>query len=41
MTWPDIIAEGSAEIDTRVALATEISGHPVATVMPTVGARGY
>jgi hypothetical protein len=40
MTWPDIIAGGSAETKASVALATECSGHPFAMVMPTVGARG-
>jgi hypothetical protein len=40
MTWPDIVAGGSAEMEARVALATECLGHPLATVTPTVGARG-
>jgi hypothetical protein len=40
MTWPNIVAGGNTEIEARVALATECSGHPFATVMPTVGARG-
>jgi hypothetical protein len=40
MAWPDIVAGGSAEMKARVALATEYSGHPFATVTPTVGARG-
>ncbi len=40
MTWPDIVAGGSAEIEASVALAAECSGHPCATVMSTVGARG-
>jgi hypothetical protein len=37
MTWPDIVAGGSAETEARVALATECSGHPFATVPSTVG----
>jgi hypothetical protein len=40
MTWPDIVSGGNAETEARVALAIECSGHPLATVMPTVGARG-
>jgi hypothetical protein len=40
MTWPDIIAGGSVEMEARVALAMECSGHPFATVTPTVEARG-
>ncbi len=40
MTWPDIVAGGSPETKARVALAMECSGHPFATVMPTVGACG-
>ncbi len=40
MTWPNIIAGGSAETKASVALATERLGHPFATVMLTVGARG-
>ena len=40
MTWPDIVAGGSVETKASVALATERSGHPFATLMPTVGARG-
>ena len=40
MTWTNIIAEGSAETNASVAVATERSGHPFATVTPTVGARG-
>jgi hypothetical protein len=40
MTWPDIVAGGSTETKASVALATEHSGHPLATVMLTVGARG-
>jgi hypothetical protein len=40
MTLPDIVAGGSAETETRVALAMECLGHPLATLMPTVGARG-
>ncbi len=40
MTWPDIIDGGSVETEVRVALATECLGHPLATVMLTVGARG-
>jgi hypothetical protein len=39
MTWPNIIAGGSTETKTSVALATEHSGHLFATLMPTVGAR--
>ncbi len=40
MTRPDIVAGESAEIKASLALATEHSGHPFATMMPTVGARG-
>jgi hypothetical protein len=40
MTWPDIIAGRSLEMDASLALATKRSGHPFATKMPTVGARG-
>jgi hypothetical protein len=39
MTWPNIVAGGSTKNNASVALATERSGHPFATVMPTVGAR--
>jgi hypothetical protein len=41
MTWPDIIAGGSAKMEARVGLATECSGHPFATMTPKVGARGF
>jgi hypothetical protein len=40
MTLPGIVAGGSTETEARVALATECLGHPLATVMPTVGACG-
>ncbi len=40
MTWPNIIAGGSAVKEARLALATECLGHPLATVTSTVGARG-
>jgi hypothetical protein len=40
MTWPDIVAGGSAKTEARGRLATECSGHPFATVMLTVGAGG-
>jgi hypothetical protein len=40
MTWPDIVAGGSAGTEARVALATECLGHPLAIVMLTVVARG-
>jgi hypothetical protein len=40
MTWPDIVDGGSAGMEASVALATECSGHPLATVMLTFGARG-
>ncbi len=40
MTWPDIIDGGSAAMDAIVALAMECSGHPLATLTLTVGARG-
>jgi hypothetical protein len=40
VTWPGIIDGGSAETDARVALASECLGHPLATVMLTVGAHG-
>jgi hypothetical protein len=40
MTWPNIIVRGSAETKASMAFATEHSGHPFATVMLTVGARG-
>jgi hypothetical protein len=38
MTWLDIVAGGRAEMEARVALATE-PGHLFATVKLTVGAR--
>jgi hypothetical protein len=40
MTRPGIVAGGSMETKASMTLATEHSGHPFATVMPTVGARG-
>jgi hypothetical protein len=40
MTWPAIIDGGSAGMEARVALAMECLGHPLATMMLTVGARG-
>ncbi len=40
MTWPNIVAGGKVETKTSVALATEHLGHPFATLMPAVGARG-
>jgi hypothetical protein len=40
MTWPNIIDGGSADTDARVALATECSGHLLATIKRTVGACG-
>jgi hypothetical protein len=33
ITWPNIVAGGQAETKARVALATERSGHPLATEM--------
>ncbi len=39
MTWPNIVAGGSAE-EASVVLATERLGHLFATVTPTVSARG-
>ncbi len=41
MTWPNIVDGGSAGTEARVALATECLGHLLATVMLTVGARGF
>jgi hypothetical protein len=40
MTWPNIVDGGSAGTDARVALVMKCSGHPLATVVLTVGARG-
>jgi hypothetical protein len=40
MTWPDIVDKGSVGTEDRVVLATECLGHPLATVMLTVRARG-
>jgi hypothetical protein len=40
MTWPDIVAGGNAKTKASMALAAEHLGHPFATLMPTVGARG-
>jgi hypothetical protein len=40
MTWPNIVAGGRAETEARLALVTEHSGHPFATVTLMVGARG-
>ncbi len=40
MTWPAIVDGGSAVMEARVVLAVECSGHPLATVTLTVGARG-
>jgi hypothetical protein len=40
MTWSNIVAGGSTETKASAALAAEHFGHPFATVMPTVGARG-
>jgi hypothetical protein len=40
MTCPAIVDGGSAGMEARVALAMECSGHPLATVMLTVGACG-
>ncbi len=40
MIWPDIINGGSAGMEARVVLAMDCSGHLLATVMLTVGARG-
>ncbi len=40
MTWPDIVAGGSVEMDARVATAMECFGHLYATATPTVGACG-
>ncbi len=40
ITWPNIVAGGSAETEARVALATECLGHPLATVTLTVGHVG-
>jgi hypothetical protein len=40
ITWPGIVDGGSAEMDARLALATGCSGHLLATMTLTVGARG-
>jgi hypothetical protein len=40
MTWPVIVDGGSVGTEARVALATECLGHPLATMMLTVGAHG-
>jgi hypothetical protein len=40
MTWPNIIDGGSAGMEARVVLAAECLGHPLATVMLIVVARG-
>ncbi len=40
MTWPNILTGGSAEMEARVALAMECSGHPFVTATLTVGACG-
>jgi hypothetical protein len=34
MAWPDIVARRSTEMEARVALALECSGHPFATMCP-------
>ncbi len=39
-TWLEIVAGGSAKTKASMALATERSGHPFATLTPTVGACG-
>ena len=40
MTWPNIVDEGIAGTDARVALAMECLGHLLATATLTVGACG-
>jgi hypothetical protein len=41
MTWPNIVAGGSTETEASVALVTEHSGHPFATVTLMVGAHRF
>jgi hypothetical protein len=40
MTWPNIVAGGSAKTKASMAHTTERLGHPFATVTLTVGAHG-
>jgi hypothetical protein len=40
MTWPDIVDGGSMGMEAKVVLVMECLGHPLATVVLTVGARG-